>query len=185
MAFCAWCGSVAATVSYATCARCGSPTNGAARNGPPPNGNKTVLLVVGLIVAFPIFIGVLGILAAIAIPNFVTAQQRSRQKRAMAELRVVSASVETFAREKDGYPQALAPEIGDDLPNADPWGTPYRYECWPAGACTSFALASAGADGKFELESLQSYAPGGTSSFDDDLVIVDGKFVRYPEGMVR
>jgi len=183
MAFCAWCGTPVAVASYAACPRCGSPSNGAVRTAPPPSGNKTALIVVGAIVALPVFVAIAGIVAAIAIPNLLTALQSSRQKRAMAEMRVIASAVASHVEASDGrYPQELT---GENLPRVDPWGTPYRYECWPAGACTSYALGSAGADQTFEQESLQSYAPRGTSSFDDDLVMADGKFVRHPEGRVR
>jgi len=192
MAFCAWCGNQVPQVSYALCARCGNPTNGAQRVAGPDSGGKTAGIIIGLAVGGVALIAVIGILAAIAIPNMLTAMQRSRQKRTMADLRTVAAAVEAYATDKNQYPpgsspadltSALVPTYAKAVPSLDGWANPIRYECWPEGACTNYVLGSAGADKVFERESLQGYVPETkTTSFNNDIVFANGKFVQYPEG---
>lgn len=137
-----------------------------------------------------IVVAIIGILAAIAIPNFLTALQRSRQKRSMADLRSIAVAVESYATDENRYPEpselssALVPKYLASLPTRDGWETELRYECWPAGACQSYAIASAGADKTFEHESLQEYGTDTkTRGFDNDIVFSKGSFVQYPEGV--
>ncbi|HEV7241964.1 MAG TPA: type II secretion system protein GspG [Thermoanaerobaculia bacterium] len=194
MAFCAWCGNQVNQVSYAPCPRCGNPSNGSQRVAGTDNNTKTAGIVIGVLVGGLVIVAIIGILAAIAIPNFLTALQRSRQKRTMADMRTAAAAIEAYATDKNAYPdaspdlselsQALTPTYTKTLPRVDGWGTALRYECWPKGACEHYALASAGADKLFEHESLQDYAPGTqTSNFDSDVVLSDGRFLQYPEGV--
>lgn len=194
MAFCAWCGNQVAEVSYAACPRCGNPTNGAQRVvAPGGGGSQAAGLIVGLVVGGFVLLAVIGILAAIAIPNFLTAQQRSRQKRTMADIRMIATAVEAYAVDNDQYPPGttaadlrpvLTPTYIAEIPSVDGWGTAFKYECWPAGACSSYAVASAGGDKIFEHGSLQEYTAGTkTTNFDNDLVFSNGDFVQYPEGV--
>ena len=92
MAFCAWCGNHVAEVSYASCPRCGNPTNGAQRVAAGGSGSQAAGLIVGLVIGGIALIAIIGILAAIAIPNLLTALQRSRQKRTMADIRTLASS---------------------------------------------------------------------------------------------
>jgi len=189
MAFCAWCGNPVHEVSYAACPRCGNPSNGA----PPRPGGKSdsnaALIIVGVVVGGLVLVAIIGILAAIAIPNFVTALQRSKQKRTMADMRSLATALETYATTANQYPQAAsAAELGPVLtptyikavPTVDGWGTALRYE----GSPRDYAITSAGADQKFEHEVLGEYSPGTTTqNFDCDLVFANGSFVQYPEGI--
>jgi type II secretory pathway pseudopilin PulG len=194
MAFCAWCGSQVATVSYAACPRCGSPTNGSQRVVAGSDGSKAAGLVVGIVVGGLVLVAVIGILAAIAIPNMLTAMNRSKQKRSIADMRTIATAVESYAVDENRYPvatsaaelsSALVPKYVPALPPLDGWGTEFRYECWPAEECRNYAVGSAGADKLFEHESLQEYAAETkTTDFDDDIVLTNGQLVQYPEGMV-
>jgi len=150
------------------------------------------MIVVIVIIGGFFLIAVLGILAAIAIPNLVTAQQRSRQKRTMADLRSVATAVEAYATDKNEYPKAtsieelrplLAPTYIRDVPLRDGWERSLRYETWTRDReLDSYAFGSAGKDGVFEKESLQEYTGGGVSGFDRDIVFANGNFVQYPQG---
>ena len=179
MAFCAWCGNQVAQVSYVPCTRCGNLTNGAQR----AVGGKTNPAVVILLVVFGglFAVAVIGILAAIAIPNFLTAKQRAMQKRTMADMRSIGTDIEAYASEKDKYPQAAEVPAIAPLLKADAWGTPMRYQELEGSA--GYVLGSAGADKTFEHESLTEYAPGTkTQHFDCDILYANGQFVQYPEG---
>src|SRR3712207_533450 len=55
-----------------------------------------------------IVVAIIGILAAIAIPNLLTALQRSRQKRSMADMRSIATGWESRATDTNGYAAAGA-----------------------------------------------------------------------------
>src|ERR1700686_4396447 len=105
--FCAWCGTQVPSVSYALCARCGRPTNGAANPAIAPapvaasNPAGIILIVVGALLVVPF----IGILAAIAIPNLLTAMQVSKQKRTAADIRTIATAVEGSAAAKNSHPK--------------------------------------------------------------------------------
>src|ERR1044071_9708739 len=50
-----------------------------------------------------IVVAIIGILAAIAIPNLLTAMQRSRQKRTMADMRTIATAWEARATDVNQY----------------------------------------------------------------------------------
>jgi type II secretory pathway pseudopilin PulG len=193
MAFCAWCGNRVSAVSYAACPGCGNPTNGAQRV-PGGEGSNTTVMVLGGIGIALVLLAVVGIVAAIAIPNFLTAQGRARQKRTLADLRRVGAAMEAYKADHPQLPRAssteelaplLVPRYIDRVPYVDAWATPLAYDCWPAGGCTHYAIVSAGRDKQLEEGALERYNSTGaitTKDFDADIVWMDGKFTQLPEG---
>ncbi len=75
-----------------------------------------------------IVVAIIGILAAIAIPNFMESQRRSRYSRAAADTRVATSQVMIYGFENSKYPQTLQvlrdggyASVGD----IDPWSTAY------------------------------------------------------------
>src|SRR6185369_13273697 len=102
--YCAWCGTQVSIVSYAPCPRCGRPTNGA-QTAPPASGGggNTAVVIIAVVVGGLVVVAIIGILAAIAIPNFITATQRAKQKRTMADIRSVATAVEAYGAENNGY----------------------------------------------------------------------------------
>ncbi|HEX8169215.1 MAG TPA: type II secretion system protein GspG [Thermoanaerobaculia bacterium] len=210
MPFCAHCGSPVADVS-SSCPSCGRQPGIAAgippvenmpsvANAPPVQvapanrASKFALIAIALGVGCLVLIVIGGILAAIAIPNFLTAMQRSRQKRTMADMRSIATATEAYATDKNEYPHAssldelasaLTPTYMREVPRLDGWSHLYRYDCWPRdGRCQSYAIASGGKDGAFEHESLQEYTSGtATEKFDCDIVFSNGSFVQYPAGV--
>jgi len=196
--YCAWCGTEVSTVSYAPCPRCGRPTNGA-QTAPPASagGGNAAIVVVAIVVGGLFVVAIIGILAAIAIPNFLTAMQRSKQKRTMADVRSVATAVEAYGADNNGYPKVtsfdelrplITPKYIGSLPTVDGWGHPFRYACVEEeeGRCTSYVVGSGGKDGNFAHEDAHAYLEsplGGTSSFDCDLIYSNGQFIDYPEGI--
>jgi len=194
--FCAWCGSEVSTVSYAPCPRCGRPTNGAQTAPPSSGGGNAALTIVAIIVGGFVVIGVIGILAAIAIPNLLTAMQRSKQKRTMADIRSIATAVDAYGTENNGYPNVasydelrplLTPKFINSLPAVDGWGNRFRYACVAEeeGRCTTYVFGSSGKDGHFAHDTAKEYvdAPiGATTSFDCDVIYSNGQFIDYPEG---
>jgi type II secretion system protein G len=151
-----------------------------------------------------IVVAIIGILAAIAIPNLLTALQRSRQKRTMADMRTIATGWEARSVDLNRYNAAgaaagfqgmdqqvdmndlavaLAPTYVRTIPTIDGWGHPfnaYTDESWGGpNRSTRYAIISAGADNTFD----PSVPPGATTNFDCDIVFSLGSFVVYPEGV--
>ena len=196
--YCAWCGTQVPAVSYEPCPNCGKPTNGAAQPAIAPakgNSSATVWIIVAVVLVGVVVIG--GILAAIAIPNFLTAMQRAKQKRTMADMRSVATAIESYNTDKNTYPKGqsyddlrplLAPQYIRALPALDGWDHPFRYACTKEeeDRCTAYILGSGGKDGTFEQSDLGAYLAsprGGTTNFDCDVIYANGDFIEYPEGV--
>ena len=66
-----------------------------------------------------IVIAIIGILAAIAIPNLLSAVQRGKQKRTMADMRTLATAIEAYAVDNNNYiPGTCAPGLFTDLGTA-------------------------------------------------------------------
>src|SRR6202049_4566199 len=72
---------------------------------PAKGSSKTVYLVLGCVLV-PVFLAVVGIVAALIIPNFLDALQKSKQKRAVADLRTIGQAIEIYKAEHDAAPPA-------------------------------------------------------------------------------
>ena len=186
MEYCAYCGSPVDKVSYAPCPRCGKPANGAPPQtvAPKTGAGNTALIIVIVVVVLVLVVAFLGIVAAIAIPNLITAKERAKQKRTIADLRSVGAAVEAYASDNNQYPQSLdelSPKYIHSVPAVDGWGHRFEYQCLKdeTGKCTGYLLASAGKDGLRESGSPR----GPTRNFDCDIVYSNGMFTEYPEGL--
>jgi type II secretory pathway pseudopilin PulG len=193
MPYCAYCGSWTEQVSAAPCASCGKPSNGAPVRAVAATGSNPALIVVGVIVAALFGVAIIGILAAIAIPNFLNAKGRAQQKRTMADIRSVAVAAETYATENRTYPPAesiaelgsfLSPKYMPTVPRLDGWGNELRYKCLDE-ECAAYAISSSGADRVFEHVKAEEYSELATTNFDCDIVFVNGNFVQYPEGNSR
>ena len=190
MEYCAYCGNPVEKVSQSPCAKCGKPTNGA----PPPvatGGSNTAIIAVVVVFGGLIVIAIIGVLAAIAIPNFLTAKQRAMQKRTIADIRTLAVAAESYATDNNEYPKsvdALAPKYIATIPRLDGWGHAIEYECLPdeTGKCTGYVIGSPAKDGRFESGSLRDALAekrGATSNFDCDIIYSNGSFIEYPEGV--
>jgi type II secretory pathway pseudopilin PulG len=192
MAYCAYCGAQVREATYAPCPHCGRAANGAPQAARPiapaaSSGASTVVLVV---VGVFVVIGIIGILAAIAIPNMLTAMQRSRQKRSMADMRSLSLAIDSYKIDHNGalpsgdaasLPSQLSPTYIKTVPVQDGWAHPLHYAHSESGQEQHYLLASAGKDGALERDDLFAYPHASTSNFDCDIVYGDGEFVQYPE----
>jgi len=150
-----------------------------------------------------IVVAIIGILAAIAIPNLLTAMQRAKQKRTMADMRSIATAWEARATDVNRYNAAgttaglaqavtytqlsggLTPTYIKNLPEKDGWGKSYDFGtdvAWGNGTGTAaqqYGIASAGRDGSM----ANSVTAGATTNFDCDIVYSNGSFVAYPEGV--
>src|SRR5205085_5625159 len=188
MEYCAWCGNPVPAVSNAPCPRCGKPTNGAPpQAAPKARGSNTAVIVIIAVVAVLLIVAFLGIVAAIAIPNMLTAQNRAKQHRTMADLRSIATAAEAYASDNNRYPDSLdmlSPKYIATVPAVDGWGHRFDYRCLSdaaKGPCGGYEIASAGKDGVRE----PSPGRGPTRNYDCDIVYSNGEFTEYPEGAQR
>ncbi len=199
--YCSSCG-MQVSEGQRQCPNCGKPVGPPSLGSPPPlpagapaplpakqSSSKMIWVIVGCAVV-PVLLAIVGIIAAIFIPNFLDALQRAKQKRAMSEMRAMSESIETYRTEHGSAPNAadidgLATALGGTVPRVDPWKHPYRYGCWQAestSACDHYAIVSAGSDGVFERDDLATYEREDFARRDykRDLVVEDGVFIAAP-----
>ncbi len=190
MEYCAYCGNPVDHVSYAPCPRCGRPSNGAPPAvAKPGGGSNAVIVIIGVIVGLLVLVAIIGILAAIAIPNLLTAMQRAKQKRTMADMRSIATAVEAYGTDNNHYPESLdvlAPKYIKVLPKHDGWEHPFEYYCLhdEKGVCSGYALGSGAKDGRMERDIKEALAQEHASTnFDCDIVYSNGQFKEYPEGV--
>ena len=148
-----------------------------------------------------IVVAIIGILAAIAIPNLLTAMQRSKQKRTMADMRTIATAWEARATDVNRYNAAgltfptanasidnltlyLSPTYVKTFPRRDGWGTNWGFGCdqtWgdPAKPSQVYAIISYGKDAAPESGAVG----GATTNFDCDIIYSNGTFLQYPEGV--
>jgi type II secretory pathway pseudopilin PulG len=161
------------------------------------------MIVVIVIVGGLVIVAIIGIVAAIAIPNLLTAKQRAIQKRTMADIRMLGVALESYNADNNEYPkgaapvdlrEALVPKYMQSVPAFDGWGHAIQYTCLKdattpqSDKCVGYVIGSAGKDGRFEHDSLLETLAGqsrGTTNFDCDIVYSAGSFVEYPEGVQR
>jgi general secretion pathway protein G len=140
-----------------------------------------------------IVVAIIGILAAIAIPNLLTAMQRARQKRSMADMRTIATAWEARATETNKYTAAASGlTLGTAVPLSwlDANLTPTYIKLIPHndGWSNAFVTSQAGNDYMLECYGRDGVTDGNTkkgptTNFDCDIVYSDGVFFVYPEGV--
>jgi general secretion pathway protein G len=147
-------------------------------------------ILIAIIFGGFVFVAILGIIAAIAIPNFLAAIQRAKQKRTMADMRNIATALEVYYGEKGKYPEAasieelskmLQPKYVNTMPTIDAWEHEFRYTNWMENSSPRYAIGSAGKDGVWEKTDLRSYVSGSRESYDADIILVSGIFVQQPD----
>jgi type II secretion system protein G len=159
-----------------------------------------------------IVVAIIGILAAIAIPNLLTAMQRSKQKRTMADVRTIATAWEARATDTNKYNAAgtvtaiatcsvsvpsaqlsgaLSPTYIKLLPNKDGWGNALHFfvdQGWNGSTPAQNYLVWSGAkNATSDPASATGFdtaaAGGATTNFNDDIMFSNGVFIQYPEGV--
>ena len=137
-----------------------------------------------------IVVAIIGIIAAIAIPNLLNAIDRGKQKRSMADIRSIGTAVESYAVDVNFYPIAksmaavtaaavpITPTYIKTIPERDGWGGTVFYGSDAAGAGSDYTIKSYGKDKKESTGSVKS-----TNDFDCDIIYQNGAFTAYPEGV--
>lgn len=142
-----------------------------------------------------IVVAIIGILAAIAIPNLLSAMQRSKQKRTMADMRSIATAWESYAVDwnfywNSGFSQLtntiansalkgeLEPDYIKEMPANDGWSEPWNFFTDNAQRATEYQIWSYGKNQTEDMPSTQ----GPTTNFACDIIYQNGSFVVYPEG---
>jgi type II secretion system protein G len=142
-----------------------------------------------------IVVAIIGILAAIAIPNLLNAMHRARQKRTMSDIRAMALAWEARATEVGRYSVAgmticcdsmiseadidvlLAPTYIKEIVRTDGWNNRLAYSVNTEGSL--YLIRSYGRDGIAETPP----AGGATTDFDCDILYSNGAFAQYPDGV--
>ena len=135
-----------------------------------------------------IVVAIIGIIAAIAIPNLLNAINRGRQKRTMSDIRSIATAIEAYSVDFNFYPKVTAtvvtgvetyvmPTFIKRLPTNDGWNQALQLVMDGTGqSYTIFSVAKGGAaDG--------SPTGGPKTDFADDIIFSNGQFYQWPEGM--
>jgi general secretion pathway protein G len=145
-----------------------------------------------------IVIAIIGILAAIAIPNLLSAVQRGKQKRTMADMRTLATAIEAYAVDNNNYvagacAQGLFTDYGTpttatsftnltptyiaSAPKNDGWGSALLYNS-PTPQ-DKYNIISYGRD---KVKDTVARGCGTTTDFNDDIIYSNGTFLQWPEG---
>ena len=134
-----------------------------------------------------IVVAIIGIIAAIAIPNLLNAIDRSKQKRTMADMRSVGTACEEYSIDNNFYPVQtsqgdvsgistnLTPTYIKVVPTVDGWNWNIQYGSTTGGS--AYTVRSLGKDGAKNGNS------GQTNDFNCDIIFQVGQFVAYPSGI--
>jgi prepilin-type N-terminal cleavage/methylation domain-containing protein len=153
-----------------------------------------------------IVVAIIGIIAALLIPNFLDALQKAKQKRTVADMRNTGTAMFSWLTDQVGAAAAgqagssvdlgsyggtvaiatmtsiLTPQYLQAMPVLDGWKHAYEYYLNTGNplAKNVMAIRSAGRDGAFIAASytVTSFEP---TNYDQDIVWADGFFVRWPQ----
>ena len=134
-----------------------------------------------------IVVAIIGIIAAIAIPNLLNAIDRSKQKRTMADMRSVGTACEEYSIDNNFYPVQtsqgdvstistnITPTYIKVVPSLDGWNWNIQYGT-PSGG-SAYTIRSFGKDG------VKNGTGGVTTDFNCDIIFQVGQFTAYPQGI--
>ncbi len=134
-----------------------------------------------------IVVAIIGIIAAIAIPNLLNAIDRGKQKRTMADMRSLGTSIESYAVDNNFYPKGMAsvaaagisahvsPIYIKTVPTTDGWNN--QWDVDSTGTGSEYTITSPAKDG-----TQGSQTGGQTGDFTCDILFANGQFFQWPQG---
>lgn len=154
-----------------------------------------------------IVIAIIGIIAALLIPNFLDALQKSKQKRTEADMRNMGTAMFAWLTDQAGAAAAGAASSSIDfsntfvphtqaevsgylvsqyiqsIPPQDGWKNAYAFymnTTNPLGGVGILGIVSSGRDGSFKGNpyTVTGFDP---TDYDQDLAWADGYWVRWPQ----
>lgn len=153
-----------------------------------------------------IVVAIIGIIAALLIPNFLDALQKAKQKRTVADMRNTGTAMFSWLTDQVGAASAgaagtvtmanyesigvdyldstagLVPQYMQDVPSLDGWKNAYQYYLNTENPLAQqvMAIYSGGRDGS-DPESDYTVTSFEPTDYDQDIVWADGFFVRWPQ----
>jgi len=155
-----------------------------------------------------IVVAILGILAALLIPNAITAIQKAKQKSTMKDIAVISTAITDYITDNGTAPAQSGIYAGGDtfylslspfyikvLPITDQWGTGFNIYCGAAAA--QYGVLAPGLDdflissyGRDKALTAFSFNPANPElglfvitkglDFNEDLVMLNGSWIHAP-----
>jgi type II secretion system protein G len=153
-----------------------------------------------------IVVAIIGIIASMLIPNMLDAMQKAKQKRTMADMRIVGGAMFSWLTDQVGAAAAgaasttinlssyggmktptdlttvLVPQYLQDVPIKDGWKSRYQYYLNTANPHSQnvMAIRSTGRDSTAETNdyTVTGFTP---TDYDRDVVWADGFMVRWPD----
>ena len=152
-----------------------------------------------------IVVAIIGIIAALLIPNFLDALQKAKQKRTVADMRNTGTAMFSWLTDQVGAAAAgaaatevdlgkyasttasdvttvLVPQYLQAVPEKDGWKQDFHYylETTDVLKAQIMAIGSGGRDSKFAggKYTVTGFDP---TDYDQDIVWADGFFVRWPQ----
>jgi prepilin-type N-terminal cleavage/methylation domain-containing protein len=126
-----------------------------------------------------IVIAIIGIIAAIAIPNLLTALQKGKQKATIGDMKSIGTAIESYLTDLYIAPQSgplnthLSPFYIKIFPQRDGWGRQWLYQAED----DIYSLGSGGKDGSFEgWSQVGEYVVTSFEMFDFDIIFSNGQF---------
>lgn len=136
-----------------------------------------------------IVVAIIGIVAAIAIPNLLTAIQKSKQKSTMGDMKTIGTAVESYMTDNYIAPSDLT-DVGfgnhrefhiKKFPSSDSWGGIWYY----ARDATNQDIYSIGSGGR-DNSAVTSWTTTGEyvvqtlTDFNNDIIYSNGAFTLGP-----
>ena len=153
-----------------------------------------------------IVVAIIGILAAMLIPNLLDAMQKAKQKRTLGDMRITGTAMMSWLSDQSaaaaagaaatsvdlgtyktidvsGLEDELIPAYIQKITPIDGWKNKFQYyldTVAPAAARHVMAIRSGGRDG---ISSGTVYTTTGfdPTDYDQDILWTDGYFVRWPQ----
>jgi type II secretion system protein G len=152
-----------------------------------------------------IVVAIIGIIAAIAIPNLLDAVERARQKRTVGDIRGMVIAMQEFRADFGGYPYStcdgdvvpklsgltdvngatvIVPELIQSMPRLDGWNATFQYSGGPDGAVQNSQLGKVVAL-HFCIYSLGSdSSPGGGTDGSADAPAIATNWCQDPQPVI-
>lgn len=144
-----------------------------------------------------IVVAIIGIIAAIAIPNLLVALQKGKQKATMSDMKMLATGIESYSIDWSYVPQVATidllslPESGlipfyiKFFPTTDAWGTRFDYDHGIVSNSNAefYSITSYGRDrgsGPNAVVAGTYYECTAIGDFDNDIVYFNGGFAYGP-----
>jgi general secretion pathway protein G len=135
-----------------------------------------------------IVVTIIGIIAALAIPNLRNAIDRAKQKATMTNMKGIGNALEMYSVDNNTYPKGLtdansaalgsylSPLYMRTLPPGDGWDNPWHIDTSASG--TQYTITSYGRDGAPGTNS-----GGQTTDLSCDIIYTNSSFYQSPGGV--